>query len=234
MVSISICDDNPKHIQYIHDLLSKLMKEPFTAQLFSDEKEFINAVRSGEKFDIVILDIILNNANGVELAKEINRCNPQASIIFVSGSLDYVQDIYETKHIYFLKKPIETEKLALALQKALTRAKNSFIMLNLKASIRKLFFDEIIYLENMNKITVIYLDNETLEYPKKLKELEDMLPKEQFIRCHKSFIINLEKAAEINKQYITMSNKVLVPISKRHQKEVRESIAKNFIKDEYI
>jgi len=234
MITISILDDNPVHLKYIESLTTELMSEPSSIRSFTEGHELIQAFSCGEQFDIAILDIVLDKLNGIDIAAEINRCSPRTVIIFVSGGRDFSPNLYEADHIYFLKKPLVKEDLVKALRKALGIIKDNYIVLSLKNSVKKIFLDDILYLENSGRKSIIYLEQETLEYGKNLKTIEPLLPKLRFIRCHNSFIVNLQKVTEVNRKNMLFRNGASVPISRRYLPEIKSRIEEYLLRGDSI
>lgn len=104
---IAICDDRFDVLAAIDDILqsatfSEICGGIDATAAFTETDAFLKHIASTPT-DIAIIDIMLaDSANGIDLAKRINREHPGMSIIFISGSADYYEKVYEANHCYFL------------------------------------------------------------------------------------------------------------------------------------
>ena len=118
MAHILICDNNSVFTAYLKDKISALFPERFSISVCSSAESLREeAVRKAP--DIVLMDILLGEDNGIELAKEVFPRERGAAVIFISGYAEYCTDVYEAEHVYFLLKPIRSEQLRNAIEKAL-------------------------------------------------------------------------------------------------------------------
>ena len=119
MKKVLICDDDIFFAEGIkQDVLEIMGRENLHVETFvlEEQLEFYVAEHPDEPA-IVMLDVKLKNNNGVNVAKNLQRANPDTQIIFMSGYDDYYLDVYEVEHIYFLKKPVKRQRLKQALSR---------------------------------------------------------------------------------------------------------------------
>lgn len=118
MKKVLICDDDIFFAEGIkQDVLEIMGRANLHVETFvlEEQLEFYVAEHPDEPV-IVMLDVKLKNNNGVNVAKNLQRANPDTQIIFMSGYDDYYLDVYEVEHIYFLKKPVKRQRLKQALR----------------------------------------------------------------------------------------------------------------------
>lgn len=188
-------------------------------------KECTNAIEAHTaiietQIDLIFLDVEMPQMNGLDLAKIIQGKRPL--IIFITSKLEYALDVFDLNVVDFLIKPIEPSRFL----KAVERAKNlvklnssadpadseTFVFIRDSSIIRKVNVNDILYLEAKNNYINVYLSNIFYSIHSSLKLIENKLPKDLFIRVHRSFIINLSKIDSIEGSTLFI-NKTIIPIS---------------------
>ena len=206
-------------------LLSENIDEEFTVCEFLTAEGFIDAINS-EKYDIIFLDIILDEKDGIQIGTLINEKLPSASIIFVSVNPEYFKDVYKVTHSYFLTKELEEERFQDAVARALKQTKKDFILLHTKNGGQKILLKTVLFFESNLRHTILYFTGgETFEYNINLKDIELSLPRQTFVRTHKSFIVNMEHIQRYDRQNVFLSSGQGVPISRYYLDAAREKMA---------
>ncbi len=118
MAHILICDNNAVFTAYLKDEIARLFPDRFTVSVCSSA-DTLRAEAARQTPDIVLMDILLGEDNGIELVKDAFPRDSGVSVIFISGYAEYCTDVYEAEHVYFLLKPIKPEQLRQAIEKAL-------------------------------------------------------------------------------------------------------------------
>ncbi|MEG0875242.1 MAG: LytTR family DNA-binding domain-containing protein [Clostridiales bacterium] len=238
MLNIAICDDNEFFCDEMAKILKKILQDctpqPFNVTCLYSAEELINVLKT-ESFHIILLDIDLGNniKNGINLGQEINISLPLCQIIFITAHLSYVSQVYEVKHTYFaLKSDIRTY-LPLALTKAISNLeeqKNHTLCVKDKDKNTTFFIPQntIIYIEHDKRVTKIVTEDNIYRNYDKLDNIEKSLYSPPFVRCHKSFIINLNHINSFQKTVFICMGNVKVPISRSHYNLV-VAIFKKFI-----
>ena len=166
--------------------------------------------------DVIFLDINMPDMNGISLGKIITKMYPDMKIVFITAYKDYAVDAFEIKAFDYLLKPYSESRIR-NLLKSLVNIKNESISTVKNNNLKKITInmDERLYVISLNDVDYIEADEkETLifsnqkKYVSKIKisKWEEMLKGNNFYRCHRSYIINLDKITEIVKE---KHNKVL-------------------------
>lgn len=227
MIRVAVVDDNKKYIKDMESLIYRHMKEnEYILKKYSDEIQFIDDINSGTIFDVVFLDIILNKLNGIDIGYMITQRFPSVIIVFVSANSEFFKDVYNVDHAYFLIKPFEPDRFEKAMIKVLEKINSAFLVLHLKTGTKKIELNNVLFYENFLRHTKIHFTGGVIEeYPIKLSEIEEVLPKKHFIRTHQSFIVNLDKHIAAERFAIYFPNNLSVPISKKYLNEVKDKIS---------
>ncbi|WP_179352092.1 LytR/AlgR family response regulator transcription factor [Winogradskyella vidalii] len=236
MIRCIAVDDEPLALR---QMLSYIEKTPFLqleAQFMSGKK--VKDYLETNSIDLVFLDINMPDLNGMELAKSLE--NPP-KIIFTTAYSDYAIEGYKVNALDYLLKPIEYDDFLLAATKAETVIKK---MALLKTEFKKtgdyLFiksgqkhirinFNDIEYLESQKEYVCIHLiHSEPVRTLIRLKNIEDVLPSANFMRIHRSFIVNLNHIVTVERNQIIYSKKRSIVVSDTYQKAFKTFLSNHF------
>ena len=188
--------------------------------------------------DVIFLDINMPDMNGISLGKIISKMCPDMKIIFITAYKDYAVDAFEIKAFDYLLKPYSESRIK-NLLKSLINIKNEKTILIKNNNLKKITvnIDERLYVISLNDIDYIEAsEKETLifsnqkKYVSKIKisKWEEMLKGNNFYRCHRSFIVNLDKITEIEQWFnsswiLKIKNyATAIPVSRNNIKELKE------------
>ena len=225
VIKIAVLDDNSEHIKDIKKLLfANPELDDYEVYEYISTGEFLCGAKS-EKFDIVFLDIILDESDGIEVGRQLKQYQPFANIIFVSVNPDYFKDVYKVEHSYFLTKDFEPERFHDAVSKALRQINKGFITIHGKNEKIKLTLRDAVCFESILRHTKVYtVDGTIREFNVNIKEFESKLSAKDFVRVHKSFIVNLNHIEAVNRQTVTLKGNIEIPISRSYAESAKEKI----------
>lgn len=158
----------------------------------------------------------MKGMNGIELAKKIRESDDKLSIIFITGLSDYMSVGYDVSALHYLIKPVDEKKLFSCLDKACGRIskEQSFIIVNIEGENVRILQSELVSAEAFGH----YIKLETLKAAYEIKmnisELEKVLDKDHFIRCHRSYIVGIRYISRIGKKELTLENGKSIPVSR--------------------
>lgn len=200
--------------------------------------EYNNAIEansdlSEREVDLIFLDIEMPILSGFDF---LDNLSSRPQIIFVTGKTKYAFKAFNYDAIDYLKKPISKERFFNAVYKAVSyfKMKNEegfddedfiFVKSNLKK--RKVFLSELKYVEALGDYIKIITENDSLVVLSTMKSFETVLPKERFLRIHKSYIVNLSKVLRYNSKFVEIKQQQL-PLSRNRKPELVEAL-NNFI-----
>ena len=194
--------------------------------VFESGDSLIKYIASKENaYNIYFLDIEMPGRNGIQTAKIIRESDDKAIIIFITQHRDYVYEVFEALPFRFLVKPINLDELSAVCSAAfqhIKRTKQYFVYKKERRAFQ-IPFDEIEYFESVKRRVILHTDeNHTDEFYGKLSEVEKELDGILFVRIGVSYIVNIERIIEINASEIYMKSGMLLTISKRYKKTVKE------------
>lgn len=173
---------------------------------------------SGKRFDIVFLDIQMEGMNGIEAARSLREKQGDTVLVFVTGIRDYVFDAFDLYAFQYLLKPIDEDKFAEVLARAVREAakKKERRVLFIKSRNLTLDQSEILYIESRAKKVEIHTKGaaQAIEIYAAMDELEGQLG-ENFYRCHRAYIVNMDFITEYDGESITLTNGDRVYLTKK-------------------
>ncbi len=230
---IIACDDEKNILMqletWVTDYFTKKKME-FSFEKYQTGRSFIRELEQykGEEPIIILMDIQLpREDNGIDMIKQIKKRAEKIAVIFVSGYTEYAEDVFDVDPVYFLVKPLKREKfdraIRLAIQKLLNTKEELSITIQSRQETKKIFYHEILYIESALRKTKFHCLLEDYEYYERLDSLEKKLGK-GFIRCHKSFLVNLSHVNSLKRRELILDNGQCIPVSNSKAKETKEAV----------
>ncbi|WP_321385996.1 LytTR family DNA-binding domain-containing protein [uncultured Enterococcus sp.] len=248
MVRIYICEDDPNHLKEINRQVGYYcsfsdwnMRIAFATR-YPDR--LIQQLVVDEEVNIYLLDLeysLINGMSGFELGKKIRQRDPIGYIIYLTSHIEmsYLTFQYKVNAIDFIVKggPDNwqnrlTECLRTIEEQLEIMKKNQqkdILELNVGYGITSFFLEEILAFEAAfaHKIYMYTESKKVTVMKTTLNEIEEMQA-EKLVRCHRSFLVNREKVLSVKKNYseLTLINQMVIPISTRKKKEMRQYFSK--------
>lgn len=230
-------DDEPLALRLVSDYVSKTPFLELVAALDNplDAIEFL----SQQPVDLVFVDIQMPDLTGIEFVRSLETA---PKIIFTTAYEKYALEGFKLNAIDYLLKPFSYEEFLKAAQKARKQAElevaipqsieanNQFLFLKSEYKIRRINFNDILYIEGLKDYIKVYTvgEDKPILSLNSIKSLEQKLPEDKFMRVHRSFIINLERIEVIERSRIVFG-KTYIPISDQYKDKFQEFLDKNFL-----
>lgn len=228
MYRVAICDDEATSLQIIEALTAQVLTEEgidYETVCFTDMESMIECLSDkGASYDILLCDILAVGMNGIEAAKELRRLGESLSIVFISSTAEYALEGYQVDALRYLQKPIQIDKLREALLSAYKMKDNKGDTLTFQVGDRlyKIPFGEIEYLESQGRETIVCTLNEQIAVHMKFSDMEKLLPEDCFVRCHRSYIINLNYVKDLARYRFLTKRGVEIPVSQLQYVDVKK------------
>jgi two-component system, LytTR family, response regulator LytT len=230
-------DDEPLALRLVSDYIEKT---PFLelSGAFDNPLDAIDFL-STQSIDLVFVDIQMPDLTGIEFVRTLERV---PKIIFTTAYEKYALEGFKLNALDYLLKPFSYEEFLKAAQKArkqteletaapqLIEANSQFLFLKSEYKIRRINFNDILYIEGLKdyiKVFTIGEDKPVLSLSS-MKALEQKLPEDKFMRVHRSFIVNLDRIETIERSRIIFG-KVYIPVSDQYKDKFQEFLDKNFL-----
>lgn len=174
-----------------------------------------------EHIDILLLDIQMPDISGMEMLKLMNN---KPAVILTTAYSEYAVDAFALGVVDYLLKPFDYARFLQAVNKAVNTiytdtqsdAVNDYLMVKADYKLYKVNFDDLLFIEGQHEYVTFHTKTKRITALYSLKNLEDTLPKDRFVRTHKSFIVSIKNIEDIDKVNVTVAgNKIPVGASYR-------------------
>jgi two-component system, LytTR family, response regulator LytT len=237
MINTIAIDDEPLALQLVAGYIEKTPGLTLIGKFDNplDAMEFM----VNEMVDLIFIDIQMPDLTGIEFTRALTK-GPK--VIFTTAYEKYALEGFRLDVVDYLLKPFSYEEFFKAVQKAIrmirlehssmnqVEANNEFLFLKSEYKIKRINFNDILYVEGQKDYIKVYtrIESKPILSLTSLKILESKLPETSFMRVHRSFIVNLEKIDTIERSRIVFG-KVYIPISDQYKEKFQEYLNKNFL-----
>lgn len=205
------------------------------------EKEFTNGKDAlkyieNNKTDIAFLDINMPGITGMEFAKICEKENKIMKIIFITAYKEFAVDAFEIHAFDYLLKPYSKERIISALERiendmdSLENKEIEKISVMQDNKIYVIDINTIYYVEAAGHYVRVFTADKEYISKNKITEIEYIIKNKSFYKCHRSYIVNMEKVKEIKPwfngtSFLVMNNNKEIPISRNNIKELKKMLA---------
>ena len=236
-----IIDDEPLAREGMQILVAKV---PNLILLGSFNTTFsATEVLREKKIDLIFLDINMPEMNGLDFAKSLTK---SPMIIFATAYPQYAIDSYDLDAVDYLLKPVRFERFVKAVNKAqdytnLIASKDAndnqienitedFIFLKSDRKYFKIHFFEILYIEGLKDYAIIHTKERKIITAMNLKTIFEQLPRKEFIRISKSYIVNIKYILSFDNYNVYLTNNAELPVGN----SFKDDFIKNFVNGKIV
>ena len=225
---IAVCDDNDMDREQVVRLTQGYCRKEGIDCLvtaYDSASALLSAMEGGEKYHLLLLDVMMDHLNGMGLAVTLRRHKDDTAIVFISSNREMALQGYEVSARRFLSKPLNIDKLheALACCYRLYQD-NRAVLLPTAQGLRRIAPADILYVEASERGTRVFLSNGRIDTSLRIFEYESILPQKQFILCHRAFVANLAVVQSIRRYELELTDGTVVPVSKHRFAFVKDRL----------
>lgn len=236
MLNICLCDDEKDTLEYYSNKICNLLSKhnyAFRIDSFSSGESLIfDLEENPNKFNIIIMDILMNDTNGIETTKILRNYGYNGVIIFLTSSKEFALESFEVEPLNYILKNDSDDRFNTIMLKACelvcSNVNKSIMIPSKKYRNRVINLDEIVYMESLNKKVMLHkIDGEVEEVNCVLKDIYNKVQKYGFIRCHKSYIVNGKYVNSFNNIECILKKDIIIPIGRKYSKDFKKLILEN-------
>jgi DNA-binding LytR/AlgR family response regulator len=231
MYKAAIVEDEEIFLNRSKELLANTFKErkaDVAFDFFMSGEEFLPMMEQHFHCDIIFLDIEMPGMDGIEVCRKIREISPDALVVFISNKESLVFQTFEVQPFRFIRKS-ELDEMVFSLVDSilaeLQRRQQKIIKIEEASGGDVYSFDvrKILYIEAQRKDCAIVTEDGLTTLRSKLMTLEDMLAGQDFIKIHRSFLVNLSCITKIQKDSVLLKNGHELPLSRNMRDQVKQA-----------
>lgn len=227
---IAICDDQKTELESISTLVerwSQQTQKKVNIATFPSAESFLFDYAEHKDYDILLLDVEMQELSGIDLAKQIRRENKRVEIVFITSHFEFAGEGYEVDALHYLIKPVQEEKLVSVLNKAVEKllVEPRSVVITCDGETIKLYEDEILYVESFLHYISIHTTKQEYKIKKNLSAFEEELS-DCFYRTHRSFLANLQAVVRISRTTVVLKGNVELPLARGKYDDMNEAYIK--------
>lgn len=228
-INCLIVDDEPMAREILEGHLKKIESIVVVGSCKNAVEAF--NMLSSQNIDLIFLDINMPEISGLSFAKSINK---KIKIIFTTAYREYAIDGFDLRAVDYLLKPISFERLIQSINKyhhehiipqqspqvELNQEKSDFIFVRSERKMIKINFSDLDYIESLSDYIKLYTDDKVIVTRETISSIEAKLPKNDFLRVHRSYIVAINKIESFTQEFIEIKKKA-IPISRTYKNDVK-------------
>lgn len=219
-MNIAICDDELTELETLRRLVEDYGKQrqlSLKVSCFSSGNELLSCMSQTRSFDIVFLDVFMGDSNGVLVARKIREYDTKCSIIFATNSRNHALEGFGVRALQYLLKPLDTDSLVLALDQAIevqNAREPKVVHIKSRQGDYRILLEDIIYAESRARVITIHLNSQQdISFYERLDTFELQCQDTRFLRCHKSFLVNMDHIRSIANSCVILETGQEIPVS---------------------
>lgn len=191
---------------------------------------FFDVQQSVEKLefrcDLIFIGISGNEKSGFKLAEYLRKHNLDVDIFFVADNANYISEGFKYRASNYLAMPLDYTQFVSEMSHYLEdRRKNqkNYFFVSINGKQRRIDLDTVKYFSSDARTVYVYFKGhkETIYFYGKINDIQDCLEKEGFLRCHQSYLVNMNMIEQISGELINVSDED-IPISRKYSEHVKE------------
>lgn len=199
---IALCEDLDTDATLLLDLIRQ-SGFPSKIERFSSGEELLRSFTAG-RYDLIFMDIFMNGIRGIEAVEVIRKTDEEVVIAFTTASLDYTLESYRLGALKYLEKPVTMDSVKETLKLALMNRKpRASINILTGGKYIDILLDSIHYFEQRDHVVEVHMSSGILRTSQtvRMTDIEKRIPSPPFVRCHHSFIVNLNFVCKVDMDY---------------------------------
>ena len=226
MYRLAVCEDDGNIRKELCALCGDILggwSVEHSVSAFSSAEELERAIADGSCFDLLCLDILMGGQTGLDFARQLRTWDESTSLLFITGSSDFLKEGYSVRPIQYLFKPIKREELEEALSTDLRlRHIPDTLSIRTKGGVFSLPLSGLRYIESQDHMVVARLREGPRSYRLSLSDMERLLPTQLFCRCHKSYLVNMKHISSIDRRGVLLDDGTWLPIGRSFYERTQE------------
>ncbi len=228
MYNVAVCDDTEEERLQAAEYAGRFFdREGIEVRIetYASGRELLESDR---EYDLYLLDVLMPGMSGIDTAQALAEAKGRPVVIFITSSLESAVEGYRVEAAGFILKPVEEESFWATMERVVRRrlgVKKAVLPVVHNRVNVELPLERLAWFENrLHRVFVKLADGEILSVNQKLSELQLVLePHSQFLRCHQSYLVNLDYVDKLEDSCFYMKDGQMIPISRNFYKQSKNA-----------
>lgn len=227
MIRIALVEDDRIYREELMQFLQRYERESgekFRITTFTDGDEIVDGYACD--FDIILMDIVMKYMNGMDAAERIREMDSEVVIIFITNTPQYAMKGYLVDALDYVLKPITYFSFSQRIDRALSRMKKrskKYLSIPHKGGVKKLDVSQVTYVEVRDHDLIFHTTEADVLSKGTLSDVEQALEQQNFFRCNKCYLVNLEYVEGVQNNDILVAGD-LVQVSRAKRKALLDAL----------
>lgn len=240
MLKIVICDDDQ---EFLKDISNKIHKISISNNLNVNIDTYLNGKsmlfdleECIESIDILFIDVLMGDMTGIDVSKKMRDAGSEAQIIFITSVKSHVFEALDVMPLHYLiKNEINDDVIEKILIKAVNlsnKYKKSGFLYKVGHSRKYMKYEKIVFFEVKNRVINMHCYDKNIEtFYSTMDKLENDLNNDQFIRIHRSYIVNIAKILSINSKNVICRDGIVLPVGRKYMDILKQRYSKYMLEN---
>lgn len=242
MIKLAFCDDDLAALNELERLLERYRMErgqEISHTMFHSSFDLLAEIERGVRFDILFLDVLMPGENGIDAATEIRNYDSSVKIIFLTSSPEFAVQSYTVGAYFYQLKPICADSFYRLMDSVLAareEEKPHNMILRCKSGIAQIDIRRLEYCEVIHRTLIFHMTSgKVLESTGNMDDLCSRLkPYGNFLRPHRSYLINLDCVQNLSTHAVTMSCQTEIPIPRGKYNEIKNAFLEHAFQNRQV
>lgn len=228
MYNVAVCDDTEEERLQAAEYAGRFFEREGIEVRIDTYAAGRELLESGREYDLYLLDVLMPGMSGIDAAQALAEDKDHPVVVFITSSLESAVEGYRVEAAGFILKPVEEESFWSTMERVVRRrlgVKKAVLSLVHNRVNVELPLERLAWFENrLHRVFVKLTDGEVLSVNQKLSELQLVLePHSQFLRCHQSYLVNLDYVDKLEDSCFYMRDGQMIPISRNFYKQSKNA-----------
>lgn len=226
-LNIAVCDDLKEERVGLSRMIRAYCQErgiDLRLRLYSSGRELLDSVERSGPLNMLFLDIYMPGLSGVDTARELRKTDKSCAVVFVTTSTDHGLESYEVEASDYIVKPVRSEDVDRAMDWYISHMPEELRSLRVYSEGEWMDYplSSILYIEILDHQSYIHIKNRTVVVRRSMSDLVSSIDSPDFMRCHRSYLVNLNYVQSIENCDFRLTDGTLVPIRAGNLNKIRE------------
>lgn len=230
MIRIGVVEDDPLGVDVVLSHLDRLQRETgerFKVRAFSDGSEILGSYRP--HWDLLLLDIQMQDVDGMETARRIREVDSEVIIIFITSSPQYAVSGYEVGALSYLLKPVAYAAFAREMERSLAHLRSTprrdMLFSTVDGVRHRVDLADVLYLESLKHRVAVQTQQTRHLVATSMRAMEAELAEDSFHRIHSAYLVNLHHVIEVDGNDCRVRGGTVLPISRARKRDFLSALA---------